>query len=88
MLAAMTAEANPDAVTREKAIAVLTSWPAYAEFAEGEKGVLAPGKLADLAVLSQDVTTAPAAALPATMSLMTIAGGRVAYAAPEFMAAP
>ncbi len=33
--------------------------------------------LADLAVLSQDVFTVPAAALPATRSVFTVVGGRV-----------
>lgn len=83
MLAAMTADKKPSAITREEAIAVLTHWPAYAEGAEAEKGKLVPGMLADIAVLSQDVTTAPEAALPATKSLLTIIGGRVAYASPE-----
>ena len=87
ILAAITADNNPGAVTREEGLAVLTRWPAYAEFTEAEKGVLAPGMLADIAVLSQDVTTAPAAALPATKSLLTIVGGRVAYAAPNFVGA-
>ncbi|WP_375403012.1 amidohydrolase [uncultured Sphingomonas sp.] len=84
MLAAITADANPGALTREEGLAVLTRWPAYAESAEVEKGMLVPGMLADIAVLSQDVIRVPAAALPATKSLLTIVGGRIAYAAPEF----
>ena len=35
--------------------------------------------LADLAVLSQDVFTVPATALPATRSVLTLIGGRVVY---------
>jgi hypothetical protein len=84
MLAGMTSAKNPGAITREQGLAVLTRWPAYAEFAEAEKGMLTPGMLADVAVLSQDVTKVPTAALPATKSLLTIIGGRVAFAAPEF----
>ncbi len=84
MLAAITVDTNPDAVTREEGLAVLTRWPAYAESAEAEKGMLAPGMLADIAVLSQDMTKVPRAALPATKSLLTIVGDQVAYAAPEF----
>ena len=41
--------------------------------------------LADIAVLSQDVMKVPTGALPATKSLLTIVGGQVAYAAPEFV---
>ena len=32
---------------------------AYAQFAEDDKGSLEPGKLADLAVLSQDIFSVP-----------------------------
>jgi predicted amidohydrolase YtcJ len=86
MLAAMTAEKNPGAMTREEGLAVLTRWPAHAEFKEDIKGMLAPGMLADIAVLSRDVTKVPAAVLPSTKSLLTIVGGQVAYAAAEFSA--
>jgi len=65
------------ALTREQAVTMYTRGSAYAEFAEREKGTLAPGMLADLAVLSQDVFTVPADALPATTSVLTIVGGRV-----------
>lgn len=52
--------------------------------ASAEKGGVAPGMVADVAVLSQDVTRVPAAALPAAKSLLSIVGGR-AYAAPQFI---
>jgi predicted amidohydrolase YtcJ len=52
---------------------------AYAEFAEKEKGSLAPGKLADLAVLSQDIFTVPSDDLPRTVSVMTMVGGKMIY---------
>ena len=84
MLAAMTSEKNPGAITREEGLAVLTRWPAYAEFAEAEKGLLTPGMLADIAVLSQNVMKVPAALLPATKSLLTIVGGSDSYSAPQF----
>lgn len=84
MLAAMTASDNPQAISREQGLAVLTRWPAYAEFSENRKGVLAPGMLADVAVLSQDVTTVPGSDLPRTKSLLTLVGGQIAYMSPEF----
>lgn len=68
-----------EAISREMAVTMLTRGPAYAEFTEREKGTLAPGMLADLAVLSQDVFVVPAAALPATTSVLTIVGGRIVY---------
>jgi hypothetical protein len=41
--------------------------------------MLAPGMLADLAVLSQNIFTVPARALPGTSSVLTLVGGKVAY---------
>jgi predicted amidohydrolase YtcJ len=66
-------------ITREEAARILTAGPAMAEWAEAEKGRIAPGMLADFAVLSQDIFTVPAAALPATRSELTVIGGRIAY---------
>ena len=70
---------STEAITRERAVRLMTRDAAYAEFTEREKGTLAPGMLADLAVLSQDVFTVPAAALPATRSVLTLIGGRVVH---------
>ena len=75
---------NPSqAITREQAVVAYTRGSAYAERAEREKGTLAPGMLADLAVLSQDIFTVPAPALPATTSLLTMVGGKVVHDAGE-----
>jgi predicted amidohydrolase YtcJ len=54
---------------------------AYAEFQEKEKGTIEPGKLADIAVWSQDIFTVPAPELPKTVSVLTLVGGRVVYRA-------
>jgi predicted amidohydrolase YtcJ len=90
MFGIMTQPGNPQAIGREQALAILTSGPAFAEFQEKRKGTLAPGMLADLAVLSQDVTTAPPPTLAATHSVLTIIGGKLAYTSPELegMATP
>jgi predicted amidohydrolase YtcJ len=69
----------PEALTREAAVIAYSRGSAYAEHAEREKGILAPGMLADLAVLSQDIFTVPANLLPETHSLLTLVGGRTAY---------
>jgi predicted amidohydrolase YtcJ len=66
-----------EALTREQAVTMYTLGSAYAEFGEREKGSIAPGKLADLAVLSQDIFTVPLRALPGTTSVLTIVGGIV-----------
>lgn len=71
---------NPaQALTREQAVRAYTYWAAYAEGMERVKGRLAVGMLADLAVLSQDIFTVPADALPATTSLLTLVGGKPTF---------
>ena len=42
------------------------------------------GKLADLAVLSQDYMTVPVDRIGATESLLTMVGGKIVYAAEPF----
>ena len=71
-----------EALTREQAVTAYTRGSAFAEFAEAVKGTLAPGMLADLAVLSQDIFTVEEGRLPETSSALTIIGGRVVYDAP------
>jgi len=68
-----------EALTREQAVIAYTLTSAYAEFAEKDKGSLEPGKLADLAVLSQDIFAIPPQDLPKTESVLTLVGGRVVY---------
>lgn len=76
---------RPDeALDREQALRAYTSGSAFAEFAEAEKGRLAPGYLADFVVLSQDVLSVPAEALPATRSLLTVIDGAIAWRDPAF----
>lgn len=72
----------PEALSREEAVHAYTFGSAYAEFAETQKGSIAPGMLADLAVLTQDVFTVPADALPATAAQVTIVGGQVVHEKP------
>jgi predicted amidohydrolase YtcJ len=74
---------NPaEAISREEAVDAYTRGSAYAELMEGEKGTIAPGKLADLAVLSQDIFKVPAEELPQTTSVVTIVDGKIAYQGP------
>jgi hypothetical protein len=56
---------------------------AYCCFDEARRGSLAPGKLADLVVLSDDPLTVPEAALPDLRVELTLVGGRVAHNAGE-----
>ncbi len=68
-----------EAITREQAVEAYTRGSAYAAFVEDERGLLEPGKLADLAVLSQDIFTVPPEKLPATESVLTLIGGEIVY---------
>jgi predicted amidohydrolase YtcJ len=66
-------------MTREEALRSLTINAAYAAFEEDVKGSLAPGKYADVTVLTQDLMTVPDDDIPKTKVAMTIVGGQVAY---------
>jgi hypothetical protein len=72
----------PQALAREQALLAYTSGGAYAEGLEAERGMIRPSMAADLALLSQDVLSVPAAQLPATTSVLTLIDGRVAYEQP------
>ena len=76
-----------EALTREEALRAYTAGAAYAERQESNKGRIAVGLAADLAVLSQDILTAPLDALPATISLLTIVDGEVVLEDPELAVA-
>jgi predicted amidohydrolase YtcJ len=61
------------------ALAMYTVWPAYASFEEASKGSIAPGKLADLAVLSDDITKTEPEGLLNIRVMMTIIDGKMAW---------
>jgi hypothetical protein len=63
------------------ALAAYTAHNAWAAGEEAEKGTLAPGKLADLAVLDRDPFAIPPAELKDLRVLLTVVGGRVVYSA-------
>ncbi len=54
---------------------------AYAEFAEHAKGSIAPGKLADLVILTEDIFRIDPALIEKARVRMTIMDGRVVYEA-------
>jgi predicted amidohydrolase YtcJ len=67
------------AMTRMEAIRSYTINNAFAAFEEDVKGSLAPGKLADIVVLSQNLLEVPEERIPETKVEMTVVGGQVAY---------
>lgn len=68
-----------ESLTREQAVIAYTRTAAYAEFAEDTKGTLEPGKLADLAVLSQDIFKVALGELAKTESVLTVVNGKTVY---------
>jgi len=68
-------------LTIEQALAAYTTGSAYAQFAEKEKGTLAPGMLADFVVLDRDLTKVPPPEILKTRVLRTVVGGKTVYQA-------
>jgi hypothetical protein len=66
-------------LTREEALKSYTLNNAYAAFEENIKGSLAPGKLADIAVLSGDIMTIPEEEILSAEVLYTIVDGKIVY---------
>jgi predicted amidohydrolase YtcJ len=66
-------------ISVEQAVKAYTMGSAYARFSEDTLGSLEPGKLADLAVLSQDVFAAAPDAIANTLVTMTMVGGKVVF---------
>ncbi len=79
MFAATHPRRPSEALTREQAVIAYTRTAAYAEFAEQDKGTLTVGKVADLAVLSQNIFTVPTPKLLQTESVLTMVNGVVVY---------
>ncbi|MCH8109508.1 MAG: amidohydrolase family protein, partial [Chloroflexi bacterium] len=66
-------------LSRMEALRVFTVGGAYFSFDEDRRGSLEPGKLADLAVLSDDLLSMPEEKLPELRSLFTMVGGKVVH---------
>lgn len=65
----------------QAALRALTIEGAYATFEEDRKGSIAPGKYADLVILSADPLTSPIEDVPSISVLATVIGGKVEYCA-------
>jgi predicted amidohydrolase YtcJ len=66
-------------MSREEALKSYTWNAAYAAKEEAIKGSLAPGKLADVTVLSKDLLSVPEEEILSTRVVYTIVGGKVVY---------
>lgn len=69
-------------ITAMEAVRAYTLGAAYASGEEMIKGTLTPGKLADMVVLSRDITACPAEEILSTRVEVTILGGQIVYRAP------
>ena len=66
-------------ITVKEAVEAYTTGSAYAEFQENDKGTIAPGKLADLAILGADIFSIDPRAIKEVKVVTTIVGGRVVW---------
>lgn len=71
-----------EAVSVEDAVRMWTIWPAKAIGEAARRGTIAPGKLADMTVLTADIFAVPPEQIAATQAAQTIVGGRVVYTRP------
>jgi predicted amidohydrolase YtcJ len=73
-------------ITVEEAIRAYTMGSAYASFDEKVKGSIEPGKLADMAVISDDILTIEPARIEKSRVVTTVFGGKVIYEQDVFRA--
>src|SRR6201989_874769 len=69
---------------RSEALKLYTMGSSWFSTEDGKKGALAPGQLADLAVLSADYFSIPDEEIKQLESVLTIVGGKIVYATEEF----
>jgi hypothetical protein len=81
-----------EALTRQQALALFTSGPAYAAFQEADLGTIEPGKWADFSVFDRDLMTIPEGDILSARPVMTVIAGKVVWRqdtdVPEEGAAP
>lgn len=71
---------NPEqALTREQALTLFTSAPAYAGFMEDDLGTIEVGKLADFTVFDRDIMTIPEAEILEARTVMTVVHGEIVF---------
>ncbi|MEL6829778.1 MAG: amidohydrolase [Pseudomonadota bacterium] len=66
-----------EALTREQALALFTSAPAYASFQEEDLGTLEIGKIADLSAFDVDLMVAPEAEILEAQAVLTVVNGQI-----------
>ena len=66
-------------VSREDALRLITRNHWYLTFEENSKGIIAPGRYADMVVLAEDIMTVAPKRIEQMNVLMTMVGGKVVY---------
>jgi hypothetical protein len=67
-----------------EALRLWTAGSSWFSGEEGKKGMIAPGKLADIAVLSDDYFSVAEEQIKRIESVLTMVGGKVVYGAGDF----
>ena len=70
-----------EALTRQQALALFTTGPAFATFQENDLGTIEAGKIADFTVFDADLMTIPEQQILKARPLMTVVGGEVVWQA-------
>lgn len=68
-----------EAIPREQALKIYTINNAFASFEESIKGSIEPGKLADMAIISDDILNCPVNKIKDIVAEVTIVGGKIVY---------
>ena len=76
--------ANDNRLTRAEALALFTIGPAWFVQQENEMGKIAPGHLADFALLDKDYFTIPEEQIKTISSVLTVVDGRVVFGAQSY----
>ena len=70
---------SENSLSRYEALMGMTSWAAYSNFEEMEKGSIEPGKMADFVILDRDIMKVEENKIFSTKVVATILGGNVVY---------
>ncbi len=70
---------SENSLTRYEALMGMTSWAAYSNFEENEKGSIEPGKVADFVILDRNIMKVPENEIFSTKVVATILAGKIVY---------
>ena len=76
--------AKDNRLSRAEALGLFTRKPAWFMNAESEMGMIAPGHLADFALLDRDFFAVPESQIKSIASVLTVMDGRVVFGAQEY----